>query len=414
MGGPARTPCLVALMVAAACSGDTAPSIESFSVSDSAGITISTNSRAAVSDAPRINLVEELRIGSVAGREEELFGNIFDVAVDAGGSIYLLDISARAVRVFDASGLPVRTIGRSGEGPGEFAWEPLGLAVSDDTVAVLDRFRLHLFDTDGDFLHSTEQDVAGNERTPLWAKAGNSWLVGRLARTSPALGESRVTSDSFRVWRVDLEAGEAAGLVAAVPGSPRWYVDDGGRSFSQFLGADPTATADASGRIYTTSGSRHEISVLSPSGDLLRIHRSDPEPVPVSTAEADRLISHMVAYFDSAGVSSMADGYQRAYDALGAPDARSVLGELFVADDGSVLAERVDLDPNPLPIDPDDPSSWDVLGPDGRILGRVVLDPGTRVEQVTATHIYVIERDDLGVQYLVRYRMDRPEDARPN
>jgi hypothetical protein len=403
-----RPPALLALVVAAGCAGETTASGEPFSVSDSSGVTISTNSRAAISAAPEIALVEELRLGSVAGREEELFGNVFDVAVDVTGTIYVLDISARTVRVFDAAGSPVRTIGQSGEGPGEFAWEPLSLTVSDDTVAVLDRFRLHLFDTDGDFLHSTQQSFAGNEPTQLWAKAGGAWLVGRLDRRSPSAGESRVTTDAFHVSAVDLEEGEATGLVVAVSGGPRWYVDDGGRSFTQFLGPDPTAAAGGSGRIYATSGSSHEIYVFSSDGDLLGVHRSDPEPVPLSTSEADRLVSQMVAYYDSVGISSMADGYQRAYDALRAPTIRPTLGRLFVAADGSILVERVDLDPNPLPIARDDPSAWDVIDPGGRILGRLALDPGTRVEQVTASHLYVVERDELGVQYVVRYRMDRP------
>ncbi len=60
----------------------------------------------------------------VSGDEElagGLLGFVLDVDVDAAGNTYLLDTSLSRVHIFDPSGTWLRTIGREGEGPGEFA-----------------------------------------------------------------------------------------------------------------------------------------------------------------------------------------------------------------------------------------------------------------------------------------------------
>ncbi len=52
--------------------------------------------------------------------EEIIFGVIADVAIDAQGNLYALDSQLSQISVFDPDGNFLRTIGREGEGPGEF------------------------------------------------------------------------------------------------------------------------------------------------------------------------------------------------------------------------------------------------------------------------------------------------------
>lgn len=58
--------------------------------------------------------------------EDVIFGVIADVAVDQNSNVYLLDAQLNEVLVFDAGGEYVRSVGREGEGPGEFR-RPAGL-----------------------------------------------------------------------------------------------------------------------------------------------------------------------------------------------------------------------------------------------------------------------------------------------
>ncbi|MCP4544968.1 MAG: 6-bladed beta-propeller [bacterium] len=79
------------------------------------------------------------RIGGATDNDDEFFGFIGALDFDAAGNIYLLDIQLHQIKVFSPDGEYLRTIGREGEGPGEFR-RPTGLYVRlDGTVGVLQR-----------------------------------------------------------------------------------------------------------------------------------------------------------------------------------------------------------------------------------------------------------------------------------
>ena len=82
-------------------------------------------------------LVPETAIGELNGPDEYLFGSIRAIAVDDDHNVYVLDGQARHVRAYDSDGTYLRTLGRDGEGPGEFK-VPIGLAISDGRLLVRD------------------------------------------------------------------------------------------------------------------------------------------------------------------------------------------------------------------------------------------------------------------------------------
>ena len=98
-------------------------------------------------------LVEVLRIGSVDDACDAL-DRVFSLAVDGDGRIYAADWRADEIQVFSPRGDCLETIGRSGEGPGEFgmlagiAWQPPGYLWAMDAGAN----RLTVFDPLGTVL----------------------------------------------------------------------------------------------------------------------------------------------------------------------------------------------------------------------------------------------------------------------
>lgn len=71
--------------------------------------------------------------------DDMVFGVLGHVASDADGNVYMLDIQLDEVLVLSPDGEYIRTIGRSGEGPGEFR-RPVGLFVtSSGEVAIVQR-----------------------------------------------------------------------------------------------------------------------------------------------------------------------------------------------------------------------------------------------------------------------------------
>ena len=77
--------------------------------------------------------VELREIWRVGGDDEDfLFGTIAELLRDEAGNVYVLDSQLCEISVFDPAGVHLRTIGRQGEGPGEFQnaadmyWAPGG------------------------------------------------------------------------------------------------------------------------------------------------------------------------------------------------------------------------------------------------------------------------------------------------
>ena len=101
---------------------------------------------------PVLSISEEFRIGSVDDPVVG-FSNIGAVTVDLDSNVYVLELQEVEVRVFDPSGTPLRSIGRSGQGPGEFS-RPQSIGFRGDTLWVHDssQRRVSMFSRDGTLL----------------------------------------------------------------------------------------------------------------------------------------------------------------------------------------------------------------------------------------------------------------------
>lgn len=84
-----------------------------------------------------VTLQELWRLGGETDDEDEFFGVINRITTDAAGNVYILDNQLTEVKIYDAAGNFVRSIGREGEGPGEFR-APVDMFLTvDDKVAVV-------------------------------------------------------------------------------------------------------------------------------------------------------------------------------------------------------------------------------------------------------------------------------------
>jgi hypothetical protein len=97
--------------------------------------------------------LETRELWRIGGDDDDdvVFGVIDDVAMDDAGNVYLLDIQLSEVLVLTVDGEIIRTIGREGEGPGEFR-RPNGLFVAPSgDIAVVQRMpgRIVLLTPDG-------------------------------------------------------------------------------------------------------------------------------------------------------------------------------------------------------------------------------------------------------------------------
>jgi len=84
------------------------------------GVTLVKNPKEPIYDNDIFHMEEELNIGEAEGKEEYMFSQIGSIAVDDEERIFVSDWKESHIKVFDKDGNYLMTIGRKGQGPGEF------------------------------------------------------------------------------------------------------------------------------------------------------------------------------------------------------------------------------------------------------------------------------------------------------
>jgi len=129
------------------------------------GVTIIKNPKEGIWDSKEngdVTISQELKIGQLDGPEEFLFVNIADVAVNSRGDIYVADSRLNEIRKFDKDGEYLLTIGRPGQGPGEFQSVSILSMNSRDDLIVFDgrSGRISFFSDDGNHISTTQNFLA--------------------------------------------------------------------------------------------------------------------------------------------------------------------------------------------------------------------------------------------------------------
>ena len=125
-------------------------------------------------------LVPEVSIGELEGPEEYLFGSVWSIAVDDDRSVYVFDGQAQHVRVFDSAGAYVETLGRPGEGPGEFSRAEAIALLPDGRLAVRapGNMRIEVFGPEAGQTDQWGYNAGGlYSSSPLYTDANGRTLV---------------------------------------------------------------------------------------------------------------------------------------------------------------------------------------------------------------------------------------------
>jgi hypothetical protein len=118
------------------------------------GVTVVHNPREPLHQGPVLELKEDLSIRGSETEEEQMFQDIRTLDVDPEGNIYVLDEGAADIKVFNGAGEYMRTIGRQGQGPGEFAFPIMVLVTPQTEILVHDMNQraLKILDREGNLL----------------------------------------------------------------------------------------------------------------------------------------------------------------------------------------------------------------------------------------------------------------------
>jgi hypothetical protein len=214
--------------------------------------------------------------------ESELFGRVTEILVDAAGNSYLLDTQLNEIRVFSPTGEFLRSLGRNGEGPGEFVNGMHLFFLPGDKLGVGQMMpsRVAVLGTNGDGF--TDLHVPGAEGGSFsmihGARSANGHCV--LAVVTPIPGPERsetrrrliaVTPDGklLATYNELSEFHEGGGLVL------RFGSDESGGE--DFIGQ---WDLDGAGRVTTAPlYDEYLLRVYAPDGKLARLIRRDYERV---------------------------------------------------------------------------------------------------------------------------------------
>lgn len=391
MKTPAGLFLIGALIALPACSGsESDPS--RFIVQDSAGIPIVSNFIAggwSVEEAPQ--LTEELRIGTVDGEEEYQFGRIMSLDVDGEGNIYVLDFQTREVKAFNGEGVFLRKMGRPGSGPGE-----LGISTSvflmGDTVGVMDagNRRVQWFGPDG--------TQAGTFPLPTLAMNLQSLTPRREMivqhRNMPGSSLEASLLVNSALVRHD-RSGDVIDTVYTLPPDETIRVVNGNTLIPLLLGATPVWGV-AHGNLMTARSTEMRIEIRNPEGTLTRIFTIDAPQIPIGEEFRDRLTTTME---NAMGVLRNLPGIS-----VGEVEINPFLPmitSLFEGPEGTIWVG------SPTTSEGTDPSGtiWYTFNTDGHFLGTLDLDNFQPVRAV-GDRMYGLTTDDLGVQYVVRMKIE--------
>ena len=360
----------------------------------------------------------EVRIGTVEGDPDYVFGPVFGLALGPDGLLYSYHRGEAAIRRWTAEGLAAGTVGRAGAGPGEFRFI-LDMGFFGDSLWAWDLYgsRASYFDLDGEFLGSASppSDLGGMEGIPPrpMRPFRDGTFLGRELAASHLVATGELTETA--VVRMNAQ-GEEHILLWKEPHEPRDGLalmdDDGGTFGAQPFGDDVRHTVSEQGLIVVErrawTGEGEPVVTLTRidlAGDTLFRRRIPytPEPLPAERVDsAIRAVTDMW-YEEESGIAK--DALEaRIREATYKPAYLPPVEGARVMGDGNIWLQRY----SPVRSDAGEWfSEWWILTIDGEPIARARVPAGLDVKYADEEVVWGTERDDLDVEYIVRYRLVR-------
>ena len=150
----------------------------------------------------KVELVEEIRYGMDEGEDEYIFPGITGFVADEEGMVYILMRQDDEVRVFGPDGTYSHTIGRQGQGPGEFI-AGAGINIGPDGniwVSSAGTLRVVVFRKDGTFLRNIQFPLL----PPFFIQSTADGFMG-LHMQQRVDQENRMAEITFKLQRFNSE-----------------------------------------------------------------------------------------------------------------------------------------------------------------------------------------------------------------
>jgi hypothetical protein len=388
-------------MLASACS-QSAERADFYSVRDSAGIQIVT-----IDAAPWAIPEWSLQLPATVhldGNAAPYFQRITSARWLSDGDIVVLDRQADQLHLFADDGAFLRSFGRSGDGPGEFANIATVTVAPGDSIIVLDRYngRVSVFHPADGFVRdfSTRSDSAGISANDAWVLSADRWALltyrEDLSWMDRYDGKPFISEAELGVSIID-----AAGTRRAGP------IDYPGGRFAQFawgsgglpLSPDPVVSG-GNRRVVVGTGESWELHVLDESLGLTAIVRWPSNREPITDADRAEVMQSIRTSMAPLGNDRMEEILDISLSAEAVPAFRPAHGRILVGADGTIWVARFE------PYKSE--ALWYFLDPAHRPAGRIQLPEQAWLLAASNRALMYVLADSLDVQsvYVAGIRRD--------
>ena len=375
---------------------------------DSAGIQIAEN---VYPDSAAIawwtlSAEPELDIGGADVDEAEALFQVGAVHRLDDGRIVVAHGGGHDVRIYNAAGEHLRSIGRAGDGPGEFRRPSRVHVMPGDSLLVYDSQarRLTLLAPDGTYARDWPLQQPDGRPAALVGVFGDGSLVAQGnalfgSGGPPPTGRLRPDVTFFRVT-----PGEpAVDTIAVAPGAEsfvRTNADASGRITSMQIMTLPfgrTAAASVGeDQLVIGTQDRPELRFYSQTGVVLRILRTGAPVRPVTPEHRDAWVERQIRNVPPDQHAAVRANFAEL------PHGESVppYGMVMLDDAGNTWLQ--DYDDRITPA-----GGWTVYDRSGRILARVQLPSTFRPHHIGADFVLGVEHDEMDVERVRLYRLER-------
>jgi hypothetical protein len=366
---------------------------------------------AAQAQVPLWRVAPEVRAGT--GDGPGALSAVSDVTIGRDGSVYVSQPQENVVKVYDARGRYLRSIGREGGGPGEFE-RPASLGWRGDTLWVADppQTRISLFLPNGRFVRS----ISFSRAAPL--TDGRPHIPGSLLADGSVLGFWQAPlfviagSKPVSVPMVRFTArGEPIGLLARREDRNEFGVISEGTSrtyFPQPFTDTPLTAVSPDGStviiVRRNAATRPDSTVFSVqrlrySGRVTLSRNYQYRPQPLTRERVERAVDEHVGGLGETRIRTPEAAVLRRQirQNLYRPHFLPPVTELVLGRDGTIWLRREDLGR--------EMAWWHVLDASGRMIARAWVPAGVRVAYADRTQVWAVEKDELDVPTLVKYRI---------
>jgi hypothetical protein len=394
----------VAILAVAACDrGGTAAEPMPWTERDSAGVVVVDNDPARVPlDGWSVDPVPLLAVGGLDAAESHQLYQVEGATRLPDGRVAVASAGTFDVRIYDASGALVARHGAEGDGPGEFRDLALMGRYGADTLVVFDATSSRLT-----WIHP-DRGIVGS--TPVvWGGLGFPVGRGLLADGSILVGGGMTFSSS---------EGFPTGVIRP-PSTFGWVGRDGteARRLGDYPASEMFARANEQGfmarglpfgratraapalaGVWLAPGDGDEIRLFGMDGALERVVRTSAPRRGVTAADR-------AAYVDDEVSSTSSDNEARQLRALleemPFPETFPPFQALVTDSEGNLWVQEY---PTPGQTDP----AWTVFDAGGHVTARLGTPPRTRILEIGADYVLGRTLDDLDVEILTLWRLNRP------